>query len=484
MGPDELNGLSREELVEVILRQRRELTEREAEAAEQRARLADGEARVRELGGRIRELEDEVARLSLPLKTPKNSSVPPSRGQKAEAAEPGRTVKRGPKRGHPGVSRGRQEPAVVLHCQPQVCSGCDAALSQAERRLVGRSQVTDLPLIRPVVVEAWRYAATCAACGARTAAPYPAGFEPRRTFGPGIEALLGYLREAHHLGYARLAVVCRDLFGLRISQGAIAGALGRLAERARPTYAAIGTEVRASPVINSDETGARVNGRTQWHWVFQTPTASYHLIAPSRGATVIDEFLDGVAPQVWGSDLWAPQVGTPAGAHQVCLSHQLRDLTYAVEADGPAGSRWARDLRHVFGRALRLHHERAQVSPATFARRRVLIEQATDRLVCGPPLAQSEARRLQKRYQAHRDSLYVFLARDDVEPTNNSSERDLRNSVIHRKVTGGYRSDWGAEASAICTSILTTARKRGQNLFETLRSVAGPSPLPPAYVAT
>ena len=55
--------------------------------------------------------------------------------------------------------------------------------------------------------------------------------------------------------------------------------------------------------------------------------------------------------------------------------------------------------------------------------------------------------------------------------------------MIHRKVTGGYRSDRGAEASAIITSILTTARKCGDNLLEALRTVAGPSPLQTAGIA-
>ena len=41
----------------------------------------------------------------------------------------------------------------------------------------------------------------------------------------------------------------------------------------------------------------------------------------------------------------------------------------------------------------------------------------------------------------------------------------------------GFRSSWGAEASAIRTSILATARKRGQNLLDAFRAVAGPSPL-------
>jgi transposase len=78
----------------------------------------------------------------------------------------------------------------------------------------------------------------------------------------------------------------------------------------------------------------------------------------------------------------------------------------------------------------------------------------------------------------------TFLHRDDVEPTNNGSERDLRNSVIHDKVTGGYRSKQGAERGAILTTLLTTARKRGRNLFEALCAVAGPSPLQAAGLAT
>jgi transposase len=433
------------------------------------------------LHARVAELEAAVAGLGGPPKTPGNSSVPPSQGFKPNRAERRRAKRRG---GQLGLSRRRQEPDLVVACRPTTCRGCGAALGEAGQRRVGRSQVVDLPPAEPVVVEAWRYAAVCPGCGERTVADVPPGLEPERVFGPGVEALLGYLHERHHLGYERLVEVCRDLFGLTISEGAIANALGRLAERARPAYEAIGAEVRGSPVINSDETSARVGGRNRWQWVFQTPSASYHVIAPSRGAEVIDEFLDGAEPDVWGSDLWAPQVGTAAGAHQVCMSHQVRDLTYAEEADPPAESRWARDLRHVFGRALRLHHERDRVSPTSLQRRRVLIERATDRLVFGPPLPPaSEGRRLQKRYQQHRDSLYVFLDRSDVEPTNNSSERDLRNSVIHRKVTGGHRSDRGAEASAILTSLLTTARKRGHNLYDALRALAGPSPLQAALPA-
>jgi transposase len=225
----------------------------------------------------------------------------------------------------------------------------------------------------------------------------------------------------------------------------------------------------------------------------KTPEASYQVIDASRGGEVIEAFLDGVEPEVWGSDLWAPQMLTPATAHQICMSHQERDLTFAVEADPGEARLWAIELRHVFGRAIRLHHERGQVTAETFARRRLLIENATDRLVFDRAACpersewvapKTEAARLQKRYQLHRDSLDVFLDRaacpersERVEPTNNSSERDLRPAVIHRKVIGAFRSAWGAEASAIRSSILATARKQGQNLLDAFLAIAGPSPL-------
>lgn len=65
----------------------------------------------------------------------------------------------------------------------------------------------------------------------------------------------------------------------------------------------------------------------------------------------------------------------------------------------------------------------------------------------------------------------------DVPYDNNASERALRNSVIHRKVSGGFRSDAGAEAHAVVSSVVDTIRKRGHDVFETLQGHIG-SPAP------
>jgi len=69
---------------------------------------------------------------------------------------------------------------------------------------VERRQITELPSFAPLVIEVWQYALTCALCGVETRGTYAARLEPRRTFGPGVEALVRYLHERHHIGYERL----------------------------------------------------------------------------------------------------------------------------------------------------------------------------------------------------------------------------------------------------------------------------------------
>ena len=196
---------------------------------------------------------------------------------------------------------------------------------------------------------------------------------------------------------------------------------------------------------------------------------------------MIAAFLGDARPEGWGSDLWSPHIRVDADTHQRCLAHQIRDLSYAAEADGYDGLVWAVELRHLFGRAIHLHAIRETLTPASFTLRRRRIENAVDRLICRTFLPEqadtANARRLQDRYRQHRANLFVFFDRPDVPPTNNASEQDLRPSVIHRKVTGGFRSQLGADVSATLTSLLTTARKRRDNLFQALRSVAGPSSL-------
>ncbi|MEG4459114.1 IS66 family transposase [Microcoleus sp. N9_A1] len=56
---------------------------------------------------------------------------------------------------------------------------------------------------------------------------------------------------------------------------------------------------------------------------------------------------------------------------------------------------------------------------------------------------QKDGIRLRKRYGGLIDNLFLFLEDATIPPTNNSSEQAIRMSVIFRRVTNGFRSEWG-----------------------------------------
>lgn len=93
----------------------------------------------------------------------------------------------------------------------------------------------------------------------------------------------------------------------------------------------------ASPVVCSDETSVRVDGRTWWEWVFVGTRSVLHLIRPSRGKAVVRTLFGESRPEVWVSDMLGSQRGH-AEQWQVCLAHLLRDARYAVECGDTAFS--------------------------------------------------------------------------------------------------------------------------------------------------
>ena len=123
------------------------------------------------------------------------------------------------------------------------------------------------------------------------AAKPPADMMPGSPFGPGIVSLVTYLHACQMVSYNRMIEVLDGLFGLKLSEGAIANMLAR-AEKPFAAHASeIAETVRTSPVIASDETSARVCGKTHWQWTFVATSAVYHTIAPTRGKAVPTAFL-------------------------------------------------------------------------------------------------------------------------------------------------------------------------------------------------
>ncbi len=290
-------------------------------------------------------------------------------------------------------------------------------------------------------------------------------------FSTNILALALYLRFTHAISYKRLSQLFLHLFALAISEGALDAMFQRAKPRFDDKVAAILARLRKSRVIYSDETSVRIDGKTCWNWVFQNKDVVIHVVRHSRATSVVTEVLNGHRPALWVSDLYGAQQGH-ADKWQVCLAHQLRNCQFAIEAGDMV---FAPRMKAWLLRVCVLARRRNELAEATRRSYKRRFDNDLDKIMALAP-ENKHGRRLRKRYGKIRDSLLTFLDHPEIAPDNNSSERELRPTATYRKVTGGFRSNWGADLFAGIRSVVGTASRRGQNAFDAIRSTLGASP--------
>lgn len=431
--------------------------------AEKDALILEQAALIERLAARVAELE---AQLGKPKKTSANSHLPPSQDGPRRPARKAKR-RRQPRPSRPGVSRPlTEEPDRTERRLAETCPHCQTTLSPAVQRCRHRYDHIDLPEVRPVVTRVELFGGRCGRCGRRYRAEPPAAKPPGTPFGPGIRSLLAYLHHSHHVGFERLARMLQDLFGLRISEGAIANAFRRMGAAFDSARAAIKAKLLSARVIASDETTTRVNGVTHWHWVFHSEDAVLHTVAPSRSRAVAADVLGDHQPEVWISDRYAGQQEL-GRVHQVCLAHVLRDVQYAIDSGDTVVAPKIRDhLRW----AIRVGKRRSSLKDSTLAAYAAKAERGLDALL-GMPAAHPAGRELQRQIKAWRGKFFVFLVDRRVPPTNNGSEQEIRPSVVFRKVTNGFRSNWGPDIHAGYRSVTGTARRQGQSAWTAIRKL-------------
>ena len=266
--------------------------------------------------------------------------------------------------------------------------------------------------------------------------PSPNRFRTRN-FGNSIQTLATYFRYAHAISYNRLSNLFKEIYNLEISEGGLANLFKQVNSRLEPEVEKILTRLRNSRIVCSDETSARVNGKNEWEWVFQNDDVCFHIIRPSRGQKVIEYVMDGNRPEIWVSDLYSSQSNHPAEKWQVCLAHQLRNCQYAIDAGDKL---FATLMKRLLLRAFVIHINKLKEN--TLYQYQCDLKRRLSKCLERKP-THKDGIRLKKRYTKIQDSLFLFLEDASVPPTNNSSEQAIRMSTIFRKVTNGFRSDWG-----------------------------------------
>jgi transposase len=419
---------------------------------------------------RVAELE---GKLGLPPKTPDNSSTPPSKGQKASAPVPAKPTAKA----HPGAHRPlHPNPTTKRDIFAAACQHCGTDVS-------GRPQFTceaydhiEIPPIQPEVTRVTLHGGVCPCCARKFKAAPPEGMKPGSPFGPNLCALVIYLRFTHGIGFERMARLMSDLLGLDISEGALVNML----DKARDPFAAQTHLIRArllsGTALCSDETGLRVGKRNWWLWVFQHDDSAAFVAAASRAKSVVAEFLQDHRPDFWVSDRYGGQLGWAQKDHQVCLAHLIRDAQFAIDAGDAV---FAPDFRHLLGRACRIGRNRERLKDATLKSYAARLDKRLDQLVARTPTC-AEGIKLQRAIKKCRRHLFVFVTNRDLPPTNNGSEQALRPCAVFRKITNGFRTEWGAKLYADIRSVLETARRRAIGALDAIRLTLAGKLLPMA----
>jgi len=459
-------------------------------------------ATITQLQATVTALQAEVTELKRQLgRNSGNSSQPPSADgpavpNRAARRRAGRDQARKPGK-QPGAGGTTlsvvADPDEIIDHTPTTCGGCGDSLDEAgsgtDAAAVIRRQVHDIPdpaQITTRVREHRLHQRRCG-CGHLTRAQAPAGVNAPACYGPNLRALAAYLLVYQHIPVARTAELIADLTGARPSTGWVSSTLAPTAAAVAEPNKVILDEVRAAPVVHVDETTSNINGARWWLHVASTSTLTAFHLHPSRGRAAVTEF--DVLPNYRGTlvhDSLTLYDAYDQARHALCGAHLVRELTAAAETH-PERIWPEQAIRVLHQLNTAAHHARDQglpqippeiIDPLLRSFRHAVIVGLAEH-PRRPGARQPPTRNLLQRLGLRVEQVLLF-ARDLTVPfTNNQAERDLRPTKTQLKISGCHRSADTARAWLAIRGYISTARKHGRNVFQTLRDAITGNPWTP-----
>lgn len=374
---------------------------------------------------------------------------------KKNSSEENQKKKGGASVGHEGHGRSQVQNAEADHSSEvplaeERCPDCGGDLEDFGYR--DRS-VIDLPEVKPRKIRYRLARCRCRKCR-KIFQARPPGVLPKNLYG---NQLLAEVAADHFLhGMPMGRIVAR----LGLPVGGLQQAMHQLAKIFSEVPQHLMEEYRRAPVKHADETGWRNDGRSGYAWVFCTPTMTLFLFRKTRSSAVPQEvFGDGRRIGTLVVDRYGGY-NRLRGRIQYCYAHLLRDVQ-DLEKEFPENTEVAAFVNTMAPLLTEACHLRGQSidDAAYYSRAReiqVEIEKAAKRAALHPGI-----QHIQNLFREHRDRMFHWVADRRVPAENNLAERQLRPTVIARKVSFGSQSDNGAKTREILMSILHTLKARG-----------------------
>jgi transposase len=312
------------------------------------------------------------------------------------------------------------------------------------------------------VIDYLEYGWECTECGAHTTARHP-DCPPWGRLGKNVLVQATLMKFEERLPLVKASEALERTYGLSVTPATVLDITRRVAWWLRPEYTRILRRIRSAPVVYMDETGARVDGRRHWIWVFTTLTDTLIVIRRSSGKRVLREVLGKGFKGVIVCDGWSSYPGF-TDLIQRCWAHLLREARYLAEHLEEA--RPLSEALHGIYRRVNIPPE-DRPPPEEAAR---LAEEARRTMEgwARKPYEAEEVRRFASKVLNGIDHWFTFLTVPGVEPTNNRAERALREHVVRRKIMGCFRNGKGTGIYETVMTVLATWKLQGCDLSQIL----------------
>lgn len=422
---------------------------------------------------KIDRLEEENQRLRAELSRKKRKdkegffgSSTPSSQIPNKANSPQEKVKKqgGAKQGHPGKGRKKhKEEEIDQIREVHVESNCPHCASELNYKDTQERSVLD---IDPIVLRRVLYRLErkeCPCCGSRVSAKTKDAL-PRSLLS---NSLIAEILDSHYLQGIPLGRIC-SRWGL--NYGTVIGSLHRVAGLFSCVMANLKEDYRNSFIRHADETRWRCDGENGYCWLFLSDSVSLHLYRKTRSASVVEEVFGRTKLSGYLTvDRYGSYNQVPCKL-QYCFAHLLREILdlqkefeseEEVELFSKAMSKLLSDVMHL---------QSSDVEDVEYYLEAKRIKSEILK-ICHSPSHHLAIKRWQDFFVEKAERLYNWVSDRRVPCENNRAERELRPTVIARKVSFGSQAEEGRKTREVLMCVMQTLKKRVSNPRERFKEV-------------
>jgi len=281
---------------------------------------------------------------------------------------------------------------------------------------------------------------------------------PNSRFGLRLMILILILKLDCRIPSNKITSLLSSVFGIKISDGEIYNILKKLSETFGDYYSELEEKIKEALTKHIDETSWRINGQNNWLWIFINKEVALYVVDKKRNSKVPIKILGNQESKFITSDRFSAYnvlVEKTRCLQQVCWTHLIRNSKDLAEH--------YREAKYIH-RRMKYIYEKAKEGKTSKEKLLSWID-----LIASRPYTSNQVFKFVKSIcRNHREDLFRFIDNPEINPSNNLAEQGLRPAVVIRKVSGGSRSEDGAETTARLLSVLQTVKLQTNNSYESI----------------